>query len=173
MALVTIRNPEMAHNRTVVAKVALKNGMVAKLVQGTAKGEPCQVDKFASADLSDASIVKGIVTFVPDNDLTVDFILNPANEALTLNTGADDNSTDIAAGSLCVFWYNKPLVGYHSSMVDASLVFSTAREGDKIAVKETTAIVGAYNSGDTSLDVAVGTIYEHEGAEVTILFQAF
>lgn len=171
MALVTIRNPEMAHNRTVIAKVALKNGMVVKLVQGTAKGEPCQVDKIIAADLSDASIVKGIVTFVKDDDLTIDFILTPSSEALTLNTESD-NSQDIAAGTPCLFWYNKPLVGYHSSVVDASLVFSTAREGDKIAVKETTSIVGKYASGDTTLDVAVGTIYEHEGAEVTILFQA-
>jgi hypothetical protein len=172
MALVQIRNPEMAHNRAAIAKVALKNGMVVKLVQGTAKGEPCQVDKVVSADLSDASIVKGIVTWVPDNDLTVDFILTPANETLTLSTDTDNN-TDIAAGTPVLFWYNKPVVGLHSSMVDASINFATVREGDKIAVKETTSVIGLYNSGDTTLDVAVGVVYQHEGAELTILLSAF
>ena len=169
MALVTIRNPDMAHNRTVVAGEALKNGLIVKMVQGTAKGEPCQVVKASEADIADSTIVKGIVTFVPDNDLTVDFILDPTDESLTLNTDSD-NSTDIASGTLCVFWYNKPLVGYHSTMVDASLDFSTAREGDVIASKSTTSKPGLYDSGDTTLDTAVGMIYEHEGAEVTILY---
>jgi hypothetical protein len=172
MALVTIRNPEMAHNRTVIADEALKNGMVVKLVQGD-KGDPCHVAKItAAADLTDSTIVKGIVTFVADNDLTVDFILDPTNEALSLNTDSD-NSTDIAEGALCVFWYNKPLVGYHSlsPAVDTTLDFSTAREADVVAVEESNSKVAALDTGMSSTSShAVGMIYEHEGAELTILF---
>lgn len=170
MALVTIRNPESAANRTVVADEALKNGMIVKLVQGAAKGDPCSVAKITSAsDLTDASIVKGIVTFIPDNDLTVDFILDPTNEGLSLNTGAD-NSTDIPEGALCVFWYNKPVVGIHSAMVDTSLVYATAREGDVVAVEESNALLAALDSGVGSTSShAVGVIYQHEGAELTIL----
>jgi hypothetical protein len=170
MALVQVRNPSMAHNRTVFAKVALKNGMVVKLVAGTAKGEPCQVDKITKADLADPSVVKGFVTYIPDDDLAVDFILNPTNSSLSINAGID-NTLDIPAGAACVFWYNKPVIGLHPSAMDASIDMATIREGDKVAVNAANGKIGLLvdTATDANRDEYFGTVYEHEGAELTIL----
>lgn len=167
--MVTIRNPKAAQARTVVAGEALRVGMVVKLVQGAAIGDPPKVMKVAEADLANANLLLGVVTYIPDNDLTVPFILDPTDRSLTENTG-EDGAMAIPVGANCVLWYDKPVIGFHQIAVDASLTVATAREGALIAVKETTSLIAAYNAGDTSVDHAVGVIYQNEGAEITVIF---
>lgn len=173
--MITIRNPNEARARTVVADTALEVGQFVRMIQGAAKGDPVKVRAAVAADLTDVTAVLGIVDFVPDNDLAVDFILNPVNRALSQNTG-DDNTYVIPAGSLCVMWHDKPIVGFHSLAVDASLqgaAFTNAREGAAVAMKEGTSKVALYASGDLTVDVVQGIIYQHEGAELTVMFTAF
>jgi hypothetical protein len=172
MALVQIQNPEMAHNRTVVASEALTVGMGVKLVQGTAKGEPCQVSKLTAADMDDATLMKGIVTHIQDDDEVVDFIYNPVDASLTLNTGSD-NTTNIAAGTNCVFWYGKPVVVLHGSVVDATLNVATVREGAKVAINTGTSKIGLYNSGAPAQDAFIGTVYQTNGTDVQVIVSAF
>lgn len=168
--MVTIRNANMCDARTVVATAGLKTGMVVKLVAGTAKGEPCQVSVPSVADLADATLVKGVLTYVPDNDLAVEFILNPANEVLTLNTGVDE-VLNIPTGALCVFWMNSPVVGLHSAIMDASIVMATIREGAKVACTAGSGLIGLY-TGAGNFATYLGTVYQHEGAELTIICNA-
>jgi hypothetical protein len=168
--MVTIRNANMCDARTVVATAGLKTGMVVKLTQGTAKGEPCQVAIPSVADLADATLVKGIVTYVQDNDLAVEFILNPANEVLTLNTGVDE-VLNIPTGAVCVFWMNAPVVGLHPAVLDASIVMGTIREGAKVACTAGSGLIGLY-TGAGNFASYLGTVYQHEGAELTIICNA-
>lgn len=165
--MVTIRNANMCDGRTVVAGAGLKSGMVVKLIQGTAKGEPCQVGVASTADLADATLVKGILTYVPDNDLAVEFILTPSSQALALNTGSDDVLT-IPTGALCVFWTNSPVVGLHTTALDASVNMTTIREGAKMAAVGATGFIALY-TGATTTASYLGTVYQHEGAELTII----
>jgi hypothetical protein len=37
-------------------------------------------------------------------------------------------------------------------------------------VKESTSKIAAYGSGDTTVDHAIGVIYQNEGAEITVIF---
>jgi hypothetical protein len=165
--MVTIRNANMCDARTVVATAGLKAGMVVKLTQGTAKGEPCQVALCSTADLADVTLVKGIVTYIQDNDLAVNFILNPANEVLTVNTGSDE-VLSIPTGALCVFWYNSPVLGAHSSALDASINMATIREGAKVAATGVTGLIALYTGAGATASY-LGTVYQHEGAELTII----
>jgi len=160
---------------TVVAGAALKVGQLVKLVQGTATGEPPQVTAATTGDYKDDTIVKGIVYFVPDDDEAVDWIIDPNDSSLTVNTGAD-NTTDIASGSLCTFWFDKPIVGFtvDSLSADASATIAiTAREGVKIAFNTNDHLIDVYNAASTDVvDTYRGTVYRNEGAEVTVLFDA-
>jgi hypothetical protein len=172
--MVTIRNPNEARARTVFAGEALENGMFVKVVPGDAAGDPPKVVRITTkAELQDAGLVKGVVTFIPDNDLAVDFIINPVNYALTLNVGAD-SAHKIPAGSACVVWMDRPIFGFHPSAVAPALVtgFAAVREGDRMAVDITTGKLTILNSGDVTRDVYVGTVYQHEGAEITVMLQA-
>ncbi len=173
MALVTISNPEMAHNRTVIANADIPIGSICKLMQAANVGDPCKVAVANEAALEDATIMKGIVTYVADNDLSVDFIINPANEALTVNTESD-KTTVIPSGSLCLFWYNKPVVRVHQSVVHSTIDFDTVREGAKIGVEQTNGKLALYVApgGGVTADHFIGTLYEHEGAEITIILSA-
>lgn len=168
---VTIRNPKQAHARTVIASEAMEVGMAVTLIQGTAKGEPCQVRKATAADLADATLVKGIVTYVPDNDLAVGFIIDPTDEGLTKNTESD-NTYEIPAAAHCVFWYNKPVVGFHQNAVDAALTVSSTREGTKLAFDGDSSKLTAYASGQTDgRQIYLGTALQNEdGVELTVLF---
>lgn len=169
---VIVRNPKVAHARTVIAGEALNVGEVVVMVQGTAIGEPPQVRKPTVAELGDATVVKGIVTFVPDNDLAVGFILDPADEGLSQNTGSD-NVHVIASGKHCVMWYGKPVIGFSQAAVTAALTVSSTREGAKVAFIAATGKLAAYNAAGTDgTQHYKGTVYMNEGAEITVLFDA-
>lgn len=169
---VTVRNPKVATARTVIAAEALEVGMVVVMVQGTAIGEPVQVRKPSAAELGDATLIKGVVTYVPDNDLAVGFILDPTDESLAKNTGAD-NTYAIPSGASCVLWMNKPVIGFHQNAVDAALVVATAREGLKVAFDADSAKLAAYASGGIDgTQHYKGTVYMNDGAEITVIFDA-
>lgn len=176
--MVTIRNPNEARARTVVAGEALENGMFVKLVQGAVKGDPPKVMKITSkAEMNDATLIKGVVMYIPDNDLTTDFVmtnLDPQYPANVLNTGAD-SAHKIPLGANCVLWMDKPIFGFHKLALDAGAAagFDSIREGDKVAVHVDSAKLTLHDGADVKRDVYVGTVYQHEGAEITVLLQAF
>lgn len=169
--MVFIRNPQDCRALTAVAGEAMEVGMLVKLVQGAAIGDVPNVVKAVEADYADANVIKGIVMKVQDNDLAVDFIMNPQAQSYTANTGSD-GVLAIASGDLVTFWYHKPIVGYHKLAVDTSFQASiaTVREMAFVSFDSDTAKLSAYNSGDTTEDVRFGFVYRNDNPEVTVLF---
>lgn len=170
--MITIRNPNEARARTVVASEALEVGMIVRVIQGTAKGEPWQVRKAVVADLDDLGVKIGVVDFIPDSDLTIDYIIDPVTKALSLNTG-DDNSYKIPSGSLCVIWTEKPIVGYLKPALSAEgqSEFATAREADLVTLVDASSKPGFYDAAGGTEDTSViGMIYQHDGPEISIEF---
>lgn len=168
--MITVRNPEDAHARTVFAGEDLEVGMVVKLVQGTNRGDPCSVVKPDAADLKDPNILLGIVDYHVDDDLAVDFQRNVQTQALTRNEDGD-NTYEIPKDSPCVIWYNCPVIGFHRSTVDASLaaLFDTVREGTLVDFAAS-AKLAVFDADPEEGNVAKGVLYEHEGAELTVIF---
>ncbi len=166
--MITIRNPKKADARTVRADVALKNGMFVKMTTGEAIGDVPNVVKATAADQADPTILVGIVSFIADNDLTVPYILTPQTRALTVNTG-DDNATDIPEGSLCVFWYNRPIVGFQQAAVHSGFDITAVREASAVAIHDATSTLADYDSGTAAVDVAVGVVYMNDGEELTVI----
>lgn len=173
--MITIRNPKKCQSLTVVAMEELVVGQLVKLVQADASGDPAGVTSPQSADYEDTTVEKGIVYFVPDDDEAVDFIVDPNDGSLTVNTGTDGVLT-IPDGSLCTFWFDKPIVGYHSSSFTGegdSVLATTTREGTKIAFNRADHLPDTYDVSDTDgSDVYHGVVWTNDGAELTILFSA-
>ena len=170
--MITIRNPTYCHSRTAIAGEAMKVGMVVKLVQADAIGDPCKVMKAAAADLGDPTIVKGLVYYRPDTDEAVDYTVNPATGVLTLNTGAD-NTTDIPSGAMVTFWHGKPVVGFDQHSVDATHIadVKTVREGTKVAFDGDTSLLATYLAGQTDgREDFMGVVYQNDGVEITVIF---
>jgi hypothetical protein len=166
--MITMRSPKKHEARTVIAGEALKVGMFVKLAQGAAIGEVPVVMKATAADQADATKLVGIVSYIPDNDLTVPYILTPQTRAIAVNTG-EDNATDIPSGALCVFWYDKPIVGFQQAAVHSGMDVSTVREGTAVAIHDATSTLAVYASGDTARDVVVGIVYQNDGEEITVI----
>lgn len=173
--MITIRNPKKCQSLTVVAMADLTVGQLVKLVQADASGDPAGVNDPIAADYKDATIEKGIVYFVPDDDEAVDFVVDPNDNSLTVNAGTD-GVTAISTGDLCTFWFDKPIVGYHSSgfTTDAgATIATTTREGAKIAFNTADHLIDIYDAADTDgSDTYMGTVISNDGAELTILFSA-
>lgn len=172
--MIHVRNPTDARAETVVASEALEVGQLVAVIQGTAKGEPVQVRAATVADIQDDTVVKGIVDYIPDNDLAVDFIIDPtaagSSGFLALNT-EDDNTTDIPSGAACVMWHGRPVVAFDANSVDAALDLGAIREGAKLAFDGDSAKLAAYNGGGVDgTEVFMGVLYRHEGPEITVLF---
>lgn len=172
--MITVRNPTDASALTVIASEAMEVGMLVAVIQGTAKGEPVQVRKAVEADIEDATVLKGIVDFIPDDDLAVDFLIDPTaagtSSFLATNTESDNTRT-IPAESACVLWYNKPIIGFHSSAVDAALDFSVVREPAKLAFDPASSKLTNYDpAGTLGTQIFFGTLYRHEGPEITVVF---
>jgi hypothetical protein len=147
--------------------------MLVKLVQGDNLGDPPKVIKPLLADYTSGEVALGIVYFVADDDLAVDFILDPTDSSLTLNTGSDAAHL-IADGDPCTFWYDGVVAGYHSDLLDASLDVTTAREAQAVAFDVANAKLGDYDSGATNeRDTLFGYVYMNEGVELTVMFTAF
>lgn len=173
--MITIRNPMQCQSLTVEAGEALVVGQLVKLVQGTAAGDPPKVVSPLAADYKDATVQKGIVYFVPDDDEAVDYIVDPNTKALTVNTGTD-GVTAIASGKLCTFWFDKPIVGITadgiSSEAGVALTMAT-REGSKIAINTGDHLFDDYDAADTDVsDTFMGTVIATDGAELTIYLSA-
>lgn len=173
--MITIRNPKECQSLTVVAGEDLVVGQLVKLVQATASGDPCEVVAPVAADYKDSTVELGIVYFVPDNDEAVDFTVDPSDNTLTVNAGSD-NVTDIADGSHCTFWFDKPIIGYTDNgfTTDAGTTIAlTTREGTKIAFNTADHLIDVYDSADADgSDTYMGVVYSNDGAELTILFSA-
>ena len=171
--MITIRNPKECQSLTVIADAALVVGQLVKLVQAAAIGDPCEVASPDVADYKDATVEKGIVYFVPDDDEAVDFIVDPNDGSLTVNTGSD-NVTVIPAGAHCTFWFGRPIVGYTANgfTTEAGAIIAlTTREGTKIAFNTTDHLIDTYDAADTDdTDVYQGIVYRNDGAELTIYF---
>lgn len=169
--MITIRNPKQCQSLTVVAGAALKVGQLVKLVQGTASGEPPQVTTPAAADYKDADVFLGVVYYVPDDDEAVDFVIDTNDSSLTVNTDAD-NTTDIASGEECTFWFDKPIIGFteDSLSADASATIAiTDREGAAVCFNTNDALLDLAGATLDVNDVTQGMIYRNEGAELTVL----
>lgn len=173
--MITIRNPKECQSLTVIADAALVVGQLVKLVQAASSGDPCEVASPLVADYTDATIELGIVYFVPDDDEAADYIVDPNDGSLTVNTDPD-NVTAIAAGDHCTFWFDKPIVAYTSNGFTAdvaSVLALTTREGTKIAFNTSDHLIDTHDAADTNVsDTYVGTVYRNDGAELTILFSA-
>lgn len=170
--MITIRNLDSCHSRTVIAAAQLEIGQFVKLVQAAVKGDPCRVQAVVEADLTDPTAVIGVVSFIRmDDENATDYIVDPITSTLTRNTGTD-NTYIIPAGELCSFWYGKPVIGFHQEDVDAGFTISGAREGQAVAIDTTTAKLGDYDSAQADRDVVVGIIYECDGPEITVLLTA-
>ena len=171
--MITIRNPKQCQSLTVIADAALKVGQLVKLIQAASSGDPCEVSSPLAADYKDATVEKGIVYFVPDDDEAVDFVVDPNDNSLTVNTDAD-NVTDIPAGAHCTFWFDKPIVAYteHGFTADAgSTLAVTTREGTKMAFNTTDHLLDTYDGADLDVsDVYQGVLYRNDGAELTVYF---
>ena len=172
--MITIRNPKECQSLTVIADSALVVGQLVKLVQAAASGDPCEVaDISVAADYKDATLELGIVYFVPDDDEAVDFVIDPNDGSLTVNTDPD-NVTDIAAGEHCTFWFDKPIVAYTDNGFTAdggATIALTTREGAKIAFNTTDNLLDIHDAADTDVsDVYMGIVYRNDGAELTVYF---
>jgi hypothetical protein len=165
MALVQIQNPTKAESRSVITSVAMKNGMVVKLVQGTAVGEIPQVALCSDADLADVSVLKGVITYIADDNLKVD--------TLVPNTGSD-NTMDIPPGVEATFWYNSPMVYLHQVALDTTVVMGTIREGAKLAVNAVTGKIAPLvaTGVDANRDQYVGVVYHHDGVALSVILNA-
>ena len=169
--MITIRNPDACQSRTVIAGEAMTVGQVVYLAQAATKGDPCKVMLAGATELGDPTVVKGVVAFVPDDSEAVDFTISTDGlDTLTVNAGSD-GTTAIALGALCTFWYDKPVIGFHSSAVDAALDFAVIREGGKVAFDGDSSKLADYNAGGVDgTEDFMGVVYQHEGAEITVAF---
>jgi hypothetical protein len=170
--MIHVRNPLKATAFSVFAGEELVPGMVVKFAQNAQGLEPLVV-RAVEADMDDDTVIKGVVNFVPDDSLAVDYILDPTQSSLTLNTGADGMNT-IPLDAQCVIWVNRPVIGFDEHSVDVLLDLDTAREGDKVAFNSATALLAPLvdTGTDPNRDVFVGTIYRNEGPEITVILHA-
>lgn len=173
--MITIRNPLLCQSITVIASATLVVGQLVKLIEGTAAGEPPQVAAASDADYKDATIRKGVLYFVPDNDEAVDFVVDPNDNSLTVNTDAD-NTYAIAEGDHCTFWFDSPIIAYHSSSftsASGTTIAVTTREGAKVAFNTEDDLLDIYDSGDSDgSDTYQGTVIANDGAELTVLLSS-
>lgn len=172
--MITIRNPNEARSRTVIANAALEVGQFVKLIENTTAGDPPKVAAVAEADVTDVEVIKGLVFYIPDDDLAVDYILDPTDSSFTKNTG-DDNTYVIPSGALCNFWYFEPIVGFSADTVDAGVGdFANITAGTLVAIETATSKLGLFDATgvDTSRDVVVGYVYTNDGAELTVVLSA-
>jgi hypothetical protein len=171
--MITIRNPTECQSLTVIADAQLVVGQLVKLIQAAASGDPCEVASPQVADYKDATLEKGIVYFVKDDDEAVDYIVDPNDGSLTVNTGADGTRV-IPAGAACSFWFDKPIIAYTAAdfTADAGATIAvTTREGAKIAFNTSDHLLDTYDAADVDgSDVYQGVVYRNDGAELTVYF---
>lgn len=165
-----IRNALRAQSLTGIAGEAMEVGMLVKFVQNTATGLEPKVMKALEADYDDPDVLKGVVQHIPlDDENRVDYVLNPATQSYTLNTGTD-NTHVIASGTKVTVWFDVPIIGVHKFLLDPSLDLAVAREGDLVTFDSATSKLAAYDVNTADRDVPFGIIYRVEGGvEVTAI----
>lgn len=168
--MMTVRNPTDAKSLTVRAGEDLQIGMLVKLAAPAAAGSPPKVLKATDADMADATVFKAVVDFIAPDSQAVDFLVDPATSELTVNAGSDA-ANKIPSGAQCTIWFGKPVLGFHSSAVDASLDFSTITGTEKLAFLAASGKLAKYNSGaaNTGAEVYQGFVYQNEGPELTVV----
>jgi hypothetical protein len=164
--MITIRNAKTAQSVSARASTAdLKPGMIVAFVAGAANGDQPKVRKATIAEIADATVLKGIVDYIPADSDAVDFTIVPATQVLT---PVDDT---IPLDAQVNVWFNKPIVAYHESKLPAGLKPTTQREGTKVAFDGDTALPAAYNAGGADgTQVIMGMVYRNDGPEMTIVF---
>jgi hypothetical protein len=163
--MITVRNADNAHSIAARAGAAgLRPGMVVKFAQGAASGDQPTVVKAVAADMSDATVLKGIVDFVQHDSQFVDFTVNQVTQVLT---AVDDT---IANGEQVNVWMGKIVIAYHDADLPTLLKSATVRESAKVAFDADTSFPAEYLTGQTDgRQVATGMVYRVDGPEVTLL----
>ena len=168
--MITVRNADLAlpvSARTGAAD--MKPGMLVKFAAGAASGDQPTVVRAVAADIDSwkaGALTLGIVDYNKQDSQDVDFDVNVAAQTLT----AQDNT--IPQDAQVVVWLGKPVIAYHSSMLEASLAPATVREPQAVAFLASTSKPTAYNGAATNTgeENYVGFVYRVDGPEVTIAF---
>lgn len=164
--MITVRNADTVQSVSARASTAdLQPGMIVAFVQGTASGEQPKVRKATAAEIIDATVMKGVVDFIPDNNEFVDFDVN------TVTGGLTAKSDVIPVDSQVNVWMGPCLViAYSDDVLPSGLKSATVREASKVGFDGDTAFPGVYASGATDgLQSAKGMVYRVDGPEVTLI----
>lgn len=167
--MITVRNRDTALSLSARAGAVLKPGQVVKFAAGAASGDQPTVVAVTAADLDAAAagtLTIGIVDYVQPDSQDVDFDVNVVTQGLTAQ------AKTIPSGAQCNVWTNKPVIAYHSSVLDASLAPATVREPQKVAFLVSNGLPAAHNAAavDTGAENYMGFVYRVDGPEVTIVF---
>lgn len=163
--MITIRNADLAQSVSARASTAdLTPGMVVAFVQGDASGDQPKVRKATTAELTDATVQKGIVDFIQPDSQDVDFNYNVVSQALT------PIAKTIPQGAQVNVWFGTLVIAYHDSLLPAGLKSTTIRETAKVAFDSTTALPAVYNgAGANGTNGYVGMVYRVDPVEVTLV----
>jgi hypothetical protein len=164
--MITIANSTLALPFSArVSTTDVKPGMIVTFIQGTASGEQPQVRKATLAEIQDATVPKGIVEYFKPDSTDVDFDVDPATQALTLE------DTTIPQNAQVTVWMGKPVVTYYGAVLAADLAPATVREATKVGFDADTNFPAAYlGSATDGREICTGFIYRVDGPAITIAF---
>lgn len=169
----TVRNSDHALSLSArTATADLKAGMIVAFVQNTSTvaGEQPLVRKATLAEITDPTIQKGLVDFIVEDSLAVDFDISLVDQTLSPTTNAHNATPVIPLGSQVNVWMGKLVVSYHSADLPAALLPTAVREGARVAFNNTTNLPAIYNSGGADgSQTPVGIVYRIDGPEVSML----
>jgi hypothetical protein len=161
--MIQIENRSQAFGVTARAGAGLKPGMVVKLAQGTAAGDPPQAVAVSAADLADVTVDKGVVFWEQSDSQAVEFSFAPATQSLTLKT------VTIPTGEQVTVLFGPVHIKYHKDLLPAALDPATVRESAKVAFDGDTGLPADYASGATDgRQVQIGHVTEVASPLVSI-----
>jgi hypothetical protein len=160
--MIVIRNRDHSLAFTARANAAdLRNGMVVKFSGVTANGTP-QVQRATTADLTDASIQKGIVWYRGKDDTEVDFEMDATGVTMTAIAKVIPQDAQVTV------YTGKMVVAYHSSLIPAGLQNAAALA--KVAIDSTTSFPALWvNAGANGTGTSVGFLERKDGPETTLV----
>jgi hypothetical protein len=169
--MITIRNADTTLSLSArTATADLIAGMIVAFVQSTASGDQPKVRKATIAEISDPTVVKGIVDFIVDDSLAVDFDISLIDQSLSPTVNIHNANMVIPLNAQVNVWLGKVVIAYHSSNLPAALKSGTVREGMKLSFAGGTNLPALYASGGVDgSQTPVGMVYRVDGPEVTML----